>query len=72
MIITFMFVTVEQQKVYMLSPEDGSAIRTVLNTRQHGVVITPFCIQIHNDHLYVSHVNNLKERKWVISKFARK
>ena len=62
---------VEQQKVYMLSSEDGSVISTVLNARQHGVVY-PLCIKIQDDHLYVAHVNNLKERKWVISKFARK
>ena len=55
----------------MLSSGDGSVISTVLNARQHGVVY-PLCIQIQDDHLYVAHVNNLEERKWVISKFARK
>ena len=62
---------VRQHKVYMLSSEDGSVISTVLNARQHWVVY-PLCIQIQDDHLYVAHVKNLKERKWVISKFARK
>ena len=61
----------EQQKVYMLSAEDGLMISTVLDARQHRIGY-PLCIQILEDHLYVSHVNNLKERKWVISKFARK
>ena len=62
---------VGQQKVYMLSSDDGSVISTVLNAQQHGIGY-PFCIKIQDDHLYVSHINNLKERKWVISKFARK
>ena len=60
-----------QYKICMLSAEDGSVISTVLNARQHGIVY-PFCIQRHDDHLYVSHFNNANERKWVISKFARK
>ena len=60
-----------QQKVYMLSSEDGLVIRTVLNSRQHGT-FGPIYIQIQDDHLYVSHVNISEERKWVISKFGRK
>ena len=60
-----------QQKVYMLSAEDGSVIHTVLNVRQHGI-INSFCIQIHVGHLYVAHVNNAEEMKCVISKFERK
>ena len=61
-------------RVYVLSPEDGSMISTVLNAQQHGIIF-PFCIQIeeHRERgLYVSHVNNLKDKKWVISKFLRK
>ena len=60
-----------RQRVYMLSSEDGSVIRTVLNSQQHGI-FDPCCIQIHNDQMYVSHLNNLKNKKWMISKFARK
>ena len=60
-----------RQRVYMLSSDDGSVIRTVLNSQQHGI-FDPCCIQIHNDQMYVSHLNNLNNKKWMISKFARK
>ena len=62
---------VDQQKVYMLSSDDGSMISTVLNARQHGIIYTIW-IQIQDSHLYVSHFNDVNERKLVISKFARK
>ena len=58
-------------RVYVLSPENGSLITTVLNAQQHGINY-PFCVQIQSGHLYVAHLNNPKEEKWVISRFVRK
>ena len=51
-----------RERVYMLSSEDGSVISTGLNAKQHGI-FDPCCIQIQNDQMYVSHLNNLKNKK---------
>ena len=58
-------------RVCVLSPEDGSVISTVLNFQQHGIFF-PFDIKICNDQLYLAHLNNYKECKWVISQFMKK
>ena len=58
-------------RVYVLSPEDGSVITTALNAQQHGINY-PFCVQIQCGHLYVAHLNNSEKEEWVISSFVRK
>ena len=60
-----------QHKVDKLSSDDGSVISTVLTAQQHGIV-HPYWVQMYHECLYVSHLNNLKEKKWQISKYKTK
>ena len=60
-----------QSAIYMLSPEDGAMISTVLTAQQHGIA-SPCCLRTHNDYLYITHLNNDDEEKWQISKFVKK
>ena len=62
---------VGNHSVYVLSSEDGSVIRTVLNAQENEIIF-PCRIQIQKNHLYVAHLNNADEMKWMVSKFERK
>ena len=60
-----------QHKIDKLSSDDGSVISMVLTAQQQGIVFSRW-VRMYNHCLYVSHVNNVKEKKWQISKFRCK
>ena len=60
-----------QSAIYMLSPEDGAVISTVLTAQHHGIA-SPCCLRTPGDYLYITHLNNDEEEKWQISKFVKK
>ena len=60
-----------QRKIDKLSLDDGSVISMVLTAQQHGFG-HPRWVQMYNDCLCVSHLNDLRKGKWQINKYKMK
>ena len=56
-----------QRRIHILSGEDGSVIKSI-NLMPFGV-IHPSCVSLHNEHIYIGHVDE-SSKKYQISKFT--